>query len=88
MPWIDPLFRGISSGAFVLFLVVNAAFVAGVWFTRDRHFVNRWTKPLVMTDAGLLVATIGAPFTGMAVKIAGVALRALIALPATMLHGK
>ncbi len=88
MPWIDPLFRGISSGAFAIFLVVNSAFVAGVWFTRDRRFVNRWTKPLVMADAGLLVAVIGAPFTGIAVKIAGVALHALISLPATLLHGK
>ena len=36
---------------------------------RDRHFVNRWTKPLVVTDALLLLGAAGMPVMAIALKL-------------------
>ncbi|MEI2718829.1 MAG: hypothetical protein V9E87_01605 [Gemmatimonadales bacterium] len=88
MPWIDAATGTIASVAIVLFVVVNAVFIAGLWRTRDRRFVDRWTKPLVMTDAALLFATVGTPVIGIAVKLGGQFLGFLATLPATLMPGK
>jgi len=71
-----------------LFVVVNAAFAAGVFLTRNRHFVNRWTKPVLMADALLLATAIGTPVLGIALKLGAKGLVALGALPARMIPGK
>ena len=54
----------------VLFVIVNGLFAANFLLRRDRRFVNRWTKPLVATDALLLLAAVGTPVAVMAIKLA------------------
>lgn len=88
MPWIDAAVGTLASIALVLLVVVNVGFVAGLWLTRDRRFVDRWTKPLVVTDAALLVATIGAPVVGIAMTLGARALSFLATVPATLMPGK
>ena len=88
MPWIDATIGTIASMALGLFVVVNAAFIAGLWLTRDRRFIDRWTKPLVVTDAALLFAAVGTPVAGIAMQLGGHLLGFLAALPATLLPGK
>ncbi len=88
MPWIDAAIGTIASLALTLFFVVNAAFIAVLWRTRDRRFIDRWTKPLVMTDAALLFAAVGTPVIGIAMKLGGQLLGFLGTLPAALMPGK
>jgi hypothetical protein len=67
--WLNTVVGGLLTAAVVLLVLVNAAFVAGLLLTRDRRFVNRWTRPLVMTDAALLVAAAAAPLSGVAIGL-------------------
>ncbi|MCA9762555.1 MAG: hypothetical protein KC544_05420 [Gemmatimonadetes bacterium] len=80
-PWLNTVVGGLLTVAVVLLVVVNGAFLAGVLLTRDRRFVNRWTRPLVMTDAALLVAAVAAPLSGVAV---GLGLKAFGAVAGTV----
>ena len=59
LPWLNAVAGTVASTATLLLLVVNGAFALGVVVGRDRRFVNRWTKPLVVTDAALLLAAVG-----------------------------
>lgn len=61
----------IVRAAVVLLLVVNGAFVAGIVRSRSRTFVDRWTKPVLVTDAALILALVGAPVANVAVSLAG-----------------
>jgi|CXWL01.1.fsa_nt_gi uncharacterized membrane protein len=88
MPWIDAALGSIATIALTLFFVVNALFVLTLWRTRDRRFIDRWTKPLVMTDAALIFAAVGTPVIGIALKLGGQAIGFLASLPATLMPGK
>lgn len=88
MPWIDAAVGTLASIAVALFVVVNTAFIAGLWLTRDRRFIDRWTKPLVVTDAALLFAAVGTPVVGIAMKLGGQFIGFLATLPATLIPGK
>ncbi|MBK7596609.1 MAG: hypothetical protein IPJ11_15560 [Gemmatimonadetes bacterium] len=88
MPWIDAALGTIASVALALFFVVNATFIIALWRTRDRRFVDRWTKPLVMTDAALIFAAVGTPVIGIAMKLGGQFLGFLATIPATLIPGK
>lgn len=70
LPWLDGLAGTIASMSIVLFVIVNGVFAANFLLRRDRGFVNRWTKPLVATDALLLLAAVGTPVAVMAIKLA------------------
>lgn len=69
LPSLDSLISSIATAAVALLLVVNGAFVVGIFLTRNRRFVDRWTKPLLMADVGLLGAAVGAPVIGAAMKL-------------------
>ena len=86
--WLDSVAGTVSAVAVAGFVVIVGAFTAGVLITRDRHFVNRWTKPVIMTGAALILAAIGAPMAGIAVKLSAKGLLALGALPAKLINGK
>ena len=53
----------------VAFWTATAAVVLGTMaalvMTRDRRIVDRWTKPLLMTDAALLVTAFATPVAGL-----------------------
>jgi hypothetical protein len=74
--------------AIVLFVAVNGAFAAGVFLTRNRPFVDRWTRPVLMADAVLVAAAIGAPLAGIALELGAKGLVTLGAIPARMIPGK
>jgi hypothetical protein len=88
MPWIDAALATLASIALALFVLINALFIGALWVSRDRRFIDRWTKPLVVTDAALLVAAIGTPVVGIALRLGGHFLSFLAALPATLIPGK
>jgi hypothetical protein len=69
LPWLNALAGTIASTAVLLLFVVNGLFALGVFLGRDRSFVNRWTKPLVVTDAALLLAAVGTPVVALALKL-------------------
>ncbi|MEP6590788.1 MAG: hypothetical protein ABJC19_06370 [Gemmatimonadota bacterium] len=69
LPWLDSLVGTVAAAAVALLFVVNGAFAVGVLITRNRRFVDAWTKPLVMVDAALVTAAIGAPVLGVAAKL-------------------
>lgn len=68
-PWLNTVVSALLTVAVTLFILVNGAFLAGLLLTRDRRFVNRWTKPLVTADAALLVAAVAAPLSGVAIGL-------------------
>jgi hypothetical protein len=45
----------------IAFLVVNTIGGLGIWFTRDRRLVNRWTSPLLAVNLLLLGTGVGIP---------------------------
>jgi hypothetical protein len=65
---LDSIGGAITMAAIVGFVVLNLGFIALVALRKDRHVVNRWTKPLVVADAILLLAAGGAPVAGWALK--------------------
>jgi hypothetical protein len=65
---LDSLGGLITTVAIAGFVVLNLGFIAWVALRRDRLAVNRWTKPLVVADAVLLLAAGGAPVAGWALK--------------------
>jgi uncharacterized membrane protein len=88
MPWIESQLATLATIAIGLFVVVNGAFVAALLISRDRRVVNRWTKPLVMTDAALLVTAFATPVVGLTLKVGSFLVSTLAAIPATLLPGK
>jgi hypothetical protein len=88
LPWLDGLAGAIASIAIVLFVIVNGFFAANFLLRRDRHFVNRWTKPLVATDAVLLLAAVGTPVAVMAIKLAAKGVGLVLTATAWLFRGK
>ena len=88
MTWLDSIAGTATPVAITLFVMVNAAFGAGVFLTRDRAFVNRWTTRVLAVDAVLAVAAIGAPIAALALKLAVWGLGTAGSLPALVIHGK
>lgn len=68
-PWIGSMAGAIASGALWLFVGVNVVFGLGLFLTRNRQFIDRWTKTLVVTDALLLTAAVGAPVVSVALNL-------------------
>ena len=88
LPWLNDVVGTIASTAVGLLVVVNGLFALGVFVGRDRSFVNRWTKPLVVTDAALLLATFGTPVVAIAIKLGIKGAVFLATLPAKMMPVK
>ncbi|MDX2260578.1 MAG: hypothetical protein SFU84_02610 [Gemmatimonadales bacterium] len=88
MPWIESQLATLATVAVGLFVVVNGAFIAALVMTRDRRVVDRWTKPLLMTDAALLVTAFATPVVGLTLKVGSFLVSTLAAIPATLLPGK
>jgi uncharacterized membrane protein len=88
MPWITAPLAALASLAVGLFVLVNGAFIAALLVTRDRRVVDRWTKPLLMTDAALLVTAFATPVVGLTLKVGSFLVSTLAAIPATLLPGK
>ena len=88
LPWLDGLAGAIASVAIVLFVIVNGLFAANFLLRRDRHFVNRWTKPLVATDAVLLLAAVGTPLAVMAIKLAANGVSLVVTAATGLFRGK
>lgn len=70
VPWIDALASTVMRAAIVLLVVVNGVFVMGILRSRSRAFVDRWTGPVVLTDAALVLALIAAPVAATGVGLA------------------
>ena len=88
LPWLDGLAGAIASIAIVLFVIVNGLFAANFLLRRDRRFVNRWTKPLVATDAVLLLAAVGTPVAVMAIKLAAKGVGVVLTSTTGLFRGK
>ena len=88
LPWLDALVGTVASIAIGLFVVVNGLFVVGVLLKRDRRFVDRWTRPLLVTDVALLLAGVGTPVVAIAMKLGAKGLAALAAMPGKMMVAK
>jgi hypothetical protein len=88
LPWLTAVVGTIASIAVVLLIAVNGLFALGVLLKADRGFVDRWTKPLVITDAALLLAAVGTPIVGVAIKLAAKGLVVLATLPAKLVPTK
>ncbi len=83
VPWIDALVSTVIRVSVLLLVVVNGVFVAGILRSRSRDFVDRWTRTVIITDAALVLALIGAPVasTGIGLVIRG--WHALVEAPQT-----
>lgn len=88
MTWLDSLAGTATPVAIALFVVVNAAFMAAVFLTRDHGLINRWTSRVLAVDAVLAIAAIGAPVAALAFRLAIRGLGAAGSLPALVIHGK
>lgn len=88
LPWLDAVVGAAAGAAVVLLFAVNGAFAVGVVVLRDHGFVNRWTKPLLVADAALLITAIGAPVLGVAMKLGVHAFGLIATVPAHVLPGK
>lgn len=77
-PWFEAVASRLSGLAVVLLVVVNAGFAALVAVRRDRSFVNRWTRPLVVADAALVLVAGGLPVANWMVQRVGGAMLALL----------
>ena len=88
MDWLDAVSGTVAGIAITLLVVVNGAFALGVRSTRDRRFVNRWTKSVVVADAALLAAAVGIPIISVGIRLAAKGLAAVGALPGLLIHGK
>jgi hypothetical protein len=86
--WIDTVAGAASGLAVGIFFLVNGAFAAGVILLRDRGFVNRWTKTLVVTDAVLLGLAVGAPVLGIAMRFGVRAFELAINTPIALFSGR
>jgi hypothetical protein len=86
--WIDSLVGAASGASVALLLLINGAFAAGVLLLRDRSFVNRWTKPLVVADAALLFAAVGTPIIGIAMRLGIRAFELVVSVPVALIAGK
>ena len=82
LPWLDGVVSFAAGGAVTLLVLLNGGFALGVLVLRDRAFVNRWTKSLVVADALLLATAVGAPVIGVAAKLGLKAVGLLSAVPA------
>lgn len=68
----------LSAFAVVLFVVLNGGFAALVAARRDRALVNRWTRPLLVADAVLVLVAGGMPVANWMVQQVGGAMLALM----------
>lgn len=73
VPWLDAPVSTVIRASVLLLVLVNGVFVAEILRSRSRDFVNRWTRAVVITDAVLVLALIGAPVasTGIGLVIRG-----------------
>ena len=85
LPWLNAVVGTIESIATGLLVLVNGCFVAGILLGRNRGFVNRWTKTLVVTDAALLVAALGTPVVALAIKLGFRGLTLVATLPTRLM---
>ena len=86
--WIDSVAGAASGLAVALLVLVNGAFAAGVMLLRDHSFVNKWTKPLVVTDAALLGLALGAPVLGIAMRLGVRAFELVVTVPINLFAGR
>jgi hypothetical protein len=78
LAFLDATGASITRLALLLFLAVNAGFVALILVRRDRRLVDRWTKRLVVVDVSLLLAAGGAPAASWAARTAASAVSLVI----------
>ena len=88
LPWLDGVAGAIASVAIVLFVIVNGLFAANFLLRRNRSFVNSWPKPLVATDAVLLLAAVGTPVAVIAIKLAAKGVGLVVTATAALVPGK
>jgi hypothetical protein len=79
--WFDSLAGNLIRAAIVLLVAVNGAFILGVFRSRSRAFVDRWTPRVLLTDAALVLALVGAPIANVAVGLVGKGVAALMRTP-------
>lgn len=88
LPWLDSMIAATAGAAVALRFAVNRAFAVGVVMLRDHRFVNRWTKPLLVADAALLITAVGAPMLGVAMRLGLHAFGLIASVPTHFLPGK
>lgn len=80
--WFDALTGSLMRAAVVLLVLVNGTFAVGVLRSRSRAFVDRWTPRVVVADAALVVALLGAPVANVAMGLVGKGAALLTRAPA------
>jgi len=80
--WFDSVAGTLMWAAIALLVLVNGAFAVGVLRSRSRAFVDRWTPRVVITDAALLLALVGAPVANLAVGLLGKGAALIVSTPA------
>lgn len=83
VPWIDALVSTVIRASVLLLVVVNGVFVAGILRSRSRAFVDRWTGTVILADAALMLAMIGAPVASTGIGLAVRGWHALVEAPQT-----
>lgn len=85
LPWLDAVVGTIAGTAIGLLVVVNGLFVINVIVGRNHRFVDRWTRTLLLTDAALLFAAIGAPAAAIAIKLGARGVTIVASAPAKLM---
>ncbi|MDX2208551.1 MAG: hypothetical protein SFU57_13020 [Gemmatimonadales bacterium] len=83
VPWIDALVSATIRVSVLLLVVVNGVFVAGILRSRSRTFVDRWTGTVILADAALMLALIGAPVASAGIGLVIRGWHALVEAPQT-----
>ncbi|MES1259359.1 MAG: hypothetical protein ABUL71_02100 [Gemmatimonadota bacterium] len=88
LPWLDAMVGTVETIAITLLVIVNGAFALTFLARGSRSFVDRWTKPLLVGDAVLLLAAFGSPVVAVALKLAAKGLALFGAMPGKLVSGK
>lgn len=88
LPWVNAVVGTIDAIAIGLLIALNGLFALGVVVRRDRAVVQRWTKPLVIVDAMLLLAAVGAPVAGSAITLGAKGVAYVASIPARLMPTK
>ncbi len=68
--WFTGFTGSVETIAIGLLFLLNGAYVLNLVLRRSYRFVDRWTKPLLLADATLVIAAVGTPVVALALKIA------------------
>ncbi len=77
--WLNGLSGSVETIAVGLLFLVNGAYVLNLVLRRSYRFVDRWTRPLLVADAVLVIAAVGTPVVALALRIAAKGVSSVVA---------